>query len=271
MTMPELPEMENYRALLAERIVGHEISDVIIGREKSINMKPDEFARITRHHKIVNVERRAKYLIFHLENGYQLLLHLMLGGWMFYGKESEKPKRTVQVQLSFGENNLYFIGLRLGYLHVHTRETLHKELMSLGPEPLDKTFTVDIFMQIIAKHKGALKTTLLKQDVIAGIGNRYSDEILWQAKLLPHKKASTLVEPEIKQLFSSIQDILRQAIASGGYMENRLFIGDSHTGGYAKMMYVHDREGEPCKRCGHPITKTEMSSHATFYCGECQV
>lgn len=108
--MPELPEMENYKNLLSQRINGRAVTEVIINREKSVNESPNDFIGKVAGQKVRSIERRAKHLLFYLENGYILLLHLMLSGWLFYGMEEEKPDRTVQIQLSFGNQHLYFIG-----------------------------------------------------------------------------------------------------------------------------------------------------------------
>ncbi|MCR2822248.1 bifunctional DNA-formamidopyrimidine glycosylase/DNA-(apurinic or apyrimidinic site) lyase [Lederbergia panacisoli] len=268
--MPELPEMETYKLLLQQKIGGQTITDVVINREKSINTSTADFSRQVLNQKIETIDRRAKYLIFQMQNGCCLLLHLMLGGWMFYGREEEKPNRTVQVQLSFGEHHLYFIGLRLGYLHFLSRELLEQELQNIGPEPLNPNFSIDAFLLALKGRRGGLKTTLINQEFIAGIGNRYSDEILWHAQLLPDRKIHDLDRDQNVRLFDSIRFTLQQAIKNGGYMSERLFNGDSKTGGYKNMMYVHDEEGNPCKRCGSSIVKAEISSRKTFYCENCQ-
>ncbi|MBS4219913.1 bifunctional DNA-formamidopyrimidine glycosylase/DNA-(apurinic or apyrimidinic site) lyase [Bacillus sp. FJAT-49711] len=268
--MPELPEMETYKLLLQQKISGETITDVIINREKSINKEIADFSQQVLNQKIESVERRAKHLIFQLQNGSCLLLHLMLGGWMFYGKEEEKPDRTVQVQLSFGNQNLYFIGLRLGYLHLLSSEMLEKELQNIGPEPLDPNFSLDAFLDALKGRRSNIKTSLINQECIAGIGNRYSDEILWHAQLLPERKMHELDRDHFYRLYDSIKFILKQGIQNGGYMSEPLFFGDHRTGGYSRMMKVHGREGTPCERCASAIIKTEISSRKTYFCKNCQ-
>lgn len=267
--MPELPEMENYKILLNQKIGGSTITGVIINREKSINVKPNAFIKRIEGQKIEAIERKAKHLLFRLTNGDVLLLHLMLGGLMFYGTEEEKSDRTVQIRLSFDNHHLYFIGLRLGYLHLLSQKSMEQELADLGPEPLDVNFTMDSFLKLIGNRRGRLKTTLVNQEFLSGIGNRYSDEIAWHAQLLPERKMNELQEEEKVQLYQSIRSILQQAIREGGYMDFALFKGDTKTGGYNNT-YVYDREGEACKRCGAAIIKKKLSSRKTFYCNSCQ-
>lgn len=266
--MPELPEMETYKSLLWPLIGSQTITGVTINREKSINVPVEQFDSLVINQKIKVIERRAKYLVFQLQNGLNLLLHLMLGGRMFFGKEEDRPDRTVQVQLSFGNHHLYFIGLRLGYLHLVSPEMIQQEFQHIGHEPLDQNFSLHTFQTIMKDKRGGLKTTLLNQEVIAGIGNRYSDEMLWHAQLLPERKINELDHDDFVRLYKSMQYILQQGIQQGGYMEEPLFKGDLKTGGYD--MYVHSREGDNCRRCHSPIVMKEISSRKTYFCQSCQ-
>jgi formamidopyrimidine-DNA glycosylase len=268
--MPELPEMENYRVQLSEIVINKIIKEVIINREKSINVPPDFFVKEVKGQSISNIERRAKYLIFHLQNKKVLLLHLMLGGWMFFGKEEDKPKRTIQIQLSFGEKHLYFIGLRLGFLHLHSDTELKEIFSSLGPEPLQNSFNLAFFTEKIKERKGGIKSLLLDQDFIAGIGNRYSDEICFETGILPNRKVDSLNTDEVLRLFRSIKDVLARAAASGGYMEQPLYPLDTKTGRFLKLLKVHGRANEACIRCGSTIQEAMISSRKTFYCAICQ-
>ncbi|RFU64761.1 Fpg/Nei family DNA glycosylase [Peribacillus glennii] len=268
--MPELPEMENYRLLLSEKITGRVITGVHINREKSINVSILLFCDKVMNQTVARIERRAKHLLFHLQNGRVLLLHLMLGGWIYFGREEDKPERTIKVQLCFGDHHLYFIGLRLGYLHLYDGDSARQQLSDLGPEPLNGDFTLDMFLKMTAGKRGRLKMKLVDQQFISGIGNCYSDEICFHAKVLPTRDMNDLAQPEITQLYHSIRFILQQAIKHGGYMENPVYKGDSITGGSDALCKVYDREGEKCSRCGAVIIKEIVSSRKVFYCGSCQ-
>jgi formamidopyrimidine-DNA glycosylase len=268
--MPELPEMENYKRLLMENIGNKTITNIQVNREKSINVSIDFFIDCVRLQKVLHVERRAKLLVFHLENGYKLLLHLMLGGFMYFGREEDKPDRTVQIQFSFGEEDLYFIGLRLGYLHLLTESEVSDELEKLGPEPLDINYSLDAFLKLIEGKRGRVKTTLIDQEFLSGIGNCYSDEICYDAQILPTKGIDELTNEEGGNLFHSIRRVLNLGIENGGYMDQPFFPGDVRTGGVRKFLKVYDRESEQCSRCGDIIIKEEISSRKCFYCKGCQ-
>lgn len=268
--MPELPEMETYRLLLSEKMAGKTITQVEINREKSVNTPVNFFIHHVTRARVQSISRRAKHLLFHLDNDYVLLLHLMLGGWMYWGTPTDRPTRTFQVILSFGEYQLYFIGLRLGYLHLIPSTEVEERLVPLGPEPLSPTFTAQVLMERLERKRGKLKTKLVDQSWISGIGNCYSDEICFHAGLLPDKPIQSLTNAQIEQLSRSIPAVLREAIQRGGYMEQPLFKEDHLTGGYNHQCKVYDREGEPCFRCGQLIQKVEISSRKTFFCSQCQ-
>lgn len=266
--MPELPEMETYKKLLQDLMAGKNITGVEINRDQSINTPAGQFIKEVTGRRVVSVQRRAKYLMFHLENGNSLLLHLMLGGWMFFGKEEDRPDRTVQVKLTFTDQHLYFIGLRLGYLYLMIKSEMDKELQHLGPDPSDPHFSLSAFRQRVENRRGTLKAILVNQEIVSGIGNRYSDEILWSAELRPERKIMELGEAEMRRLFDAMKETLKQGIYHGGYMNEPLLKGDNRIGNY--HMRVHGLEGKPCPRCSKPIMMTKLSSHKTFYCSNCQ-
>jgi len=266
--MPELPEMETYKRLLTEKIVGKRIVECEVTREKSINIGVVPFKQQLNGTSITAIERRAKHLIFHLSSGKKMLLHLMLGGWIYFGNETDNPNRTKQISIHFHSGILYFIGLRLGYLHLLEENELNETLKNLGPEPLESAFSEEIFLPLLGKRKGSLKTLLTNQSFIAGIGNFYSDEICFEAGILPMKKANELTDGEKGNLYHAIQHVLRRGIQQGGYMEHPFFQHDTHTG--QVHAYIYDKEGQPCSRCAAKIQKGEISGKKTFFCTNCQ-
>lgn len=268
--MPELPEMENYKRLLSELVLNKPITSVEVTREKSINMTVAEFNYNVLNSRITKIDRRAKHLVFYLNNNKVLLLHLMLGGWIFYGTEDDKPDRTVQIRLSFENQHLYFIGLRLGYLHLLTLEDLEEKLGKLGPEPLESSFSYTNFIQMLSNKSTTLKVALTDQSFISGIGNCYSDEICFSGKVLPTRRTNELNILEAEDLYSSIESVLEEATKNGGYMDNPLYTGDALTGSFDAMCRVYDREGEPCVICGNPIIKEIISAKKSFFCKICQ-
>ncbi|WP_040949238.1 Fpg/Nei family DNA glycosylase [Gorillibacterium massiliense] len=291
--MPEMPEMETYRQQLIPRIVGRPLTQVEVTREHSINVPVSEFIKRVSGKRITDIRRRGKHLLFLLDSKDILLLHLMLGGSLFWGRDEDKPKRTVQVRLSFGEEHLHFIGLRLGYLHLVSAAEAKERLDKLGPEALEFTaasggataganngagsgetakpgLTEAEFNRLVAEKRGKLKVALTDQSFLAGIGNCYSDEICFAARILPVRTLQSLQAAEKASLYRSISAVLGEGVRAGGYMEMPLYVGDQLTGGFNALCRVYDRAYEPCLRCGAPLVRRDIGSRKSFCCESCQ-
>lgn len=269
--MPELPEMEHYRIELSKHLLDKEITGVQINREKSLNIAEALFKERVIGRKIIFVERRAKHLLFHLDNGRRLLLHLMLGGLIYLGDKEDRPSRNTQVEIEFAsEEVLYFIGLRLGYLHEMSAREADEALSHLGPEPLGRKMNLELFKKLLKKRRGSLKTVLVNQDVISGIGNCYADEIAFAARLRPTVKVQNLGEEDLERLYEAMRETLSEMTEAGGYMELPLTRDDIVTGGANDRLKVYDREGEPCPRCADRIVREEMNGRKVFYSPGCQ-
>jgi formamidopyrimidine-DNA glycosylase len=269
--MPEWPEMEHYRKQLGNLVCGPYIADVAVHRPRSINKPPEAFADALRGRRILFVERRGKHLLFHLDDGFRLLLHLMLDGYLYHGTEGLKPDSRYQVIIQFvNGNRLFFGGLRLGYLHHLPAKTAMETLRELGPEPFDPHLDEQGFARLFQNRRGALKPVLTDQRVIAGIGNCYADEICHEARVSPLAKVPSLKEDDWSRLFHAMRRVLKEAEEAGGYMDKPLFAGDSRTGGYNERMRVYEREGERCPRCGGTVRRETVSSKSTYFCPVCQ-
>ncbi|CAM3866255.1 bifunctional DNA-formamidopyrimidine glycosylase/DNA-(apurinic or apyrimidinic site) lyase [Cohnella lubricantis] len=271
--MPEWPEMDTYRRLLSPLVCGRTIQAVEVNREKTINEPVDVFQSALTGRKILFVERRGKHLLFHLDDGHRLLLHLMLGGWIYYGPESEPEREDsrYQVILELDDGNrLFFGGLRLGYLHRLTAKGAQEHLKDLGPDPFDPRLTEEAFTKRLGKRRGKLKPTLVDQKLVSGIGNCYSDEICFDAKVLPMAQIPDLSEETKQRLYHSMRQVLEEAAANGGYMDHKFSADDTFVGGFDEMCRVYDREGEDCPRCGTPIRLEHVSSRKMFFCPSCQ-
>ena len=269
--MPEWPEMEHYRERLSKLLGGIKIADTVVNREASINEPAETFAKGLANRTILFVERRGKHLLFHLDDGNRLVLHLMLGGYMHVGEAAPKEDGHYQVILRLADgSNLYFGGLRLGYLHRMTAKAALEQMKQLGPEPFDPRLTEEAFRKRLAGKRGKLKATLVDQKFIAGIGNCYSDEICFAAKLHPAAQASALSAEETARLYEAMKKVLKEAKEAGGYMDHPLTEGDNVTGGYNDRCLVYDRGGEPCRVCGAEIVHETLSGRKMFYCPNCQ-
>jgi formamidopyrimidine-DNA glycosylase len=269
--MPEWPEMETYRRMLNDRLCDRRIVRVTVNRARSINEPEDQFAANLTGTRVLFVERRGKQLVFHLDDGNRLLLHLMLGGWLAWGAEGPKEEDSFQIILEFDDGNrLYFGGLRLGHLHRMSAKEANEALKDLGPDPFDARLTPDVFRQRLSSRRGRLKSALTDQKFVSGIGNCYSDEICYDAFVYPGTAISALDGETLERLYHSMKKVLAEAASYGGYMDRPLTPGDRLTGGYDSRCRVYDREGEPCGRCGTPIAREELAGRKMFYCPHCQ-
>lgn len=271
--MPEIPEMETYKSMLAKTVVGKLITQIDVERPRSINLAVDEFTPTLHGQIIEKVSRRAKYLILQLHGGFSLITHMMLDGRLYYSEagmpESLPGKPDVILNFTDG-SKLYFCDLRLGFLHLVTSQQLQSELAGLGLEPLSPEFTFTNFMELFKKRRGVIKPLLIDQKIIAGIGNAYSNESLFAAAILPSRTVAQLQESEMKSLWQAILRVLREASANGGYIEEPYAAWDKLSGGHIPKFMVYDRGGEPCKVCGTLITETKIGGRWTYYCTACQ-
>jgi deoxyribonuclease-4 len=194
--------------------------------------------------------------LFHLDNGRRLLLHLMLGGLLYLGSSEDRPERTTQIEITFGPDLvLYFMGLRLGYLHILSAKEAEEVLAHLGPEPLGRRMNEERFISLLQNRRSSLKTALVNQDIIAGIGNCYADEIAFAAGLRPSAKLQNFDAADFSRLYHAMCEVLVKATEAGGYMEMPVIKGDTLTGGSNDICEVYDRGGETCSRCGDQIVK----------------
>jgi len=269
--LPEIPEMENYKKMLIRTIVGKPIISALVERERSINKTVSEFTAAVAGQSIDRVSRRAKYLIFHLSGGLYLLSHMMLNGRLFYGPDDSDLPGKPHVVLRFNDNNnLFFCDLRLGFVHLLTWDELEAELAGLGIEPLSSDFTWQAFAGLMERRRGVVKPLLIEQKIIAGIGNAYSNEILFAAGIMPDRTAPAIAEKELQRLWEAIPRVLQKGINNGGYIEEPYTDWDKLSGGQIPHFMVYDRGGQACKVCGTPIQESKLNGRWTYYCTICQ-
>ncbi|MFA5392988.1 MAG: DNA-formamidopyrimidine glycosylase [Candidatus Ratteibacteria bacterium] len=273
--MPELPEVETIRRQLVKDVVGKEIREVKVLVPKLIKeTSPVLFRRKIIGTEIINIRRRGKYLIFDLgtrKNKKILYLqaHLKLSGQLLY---SPGPEPAVDYHIRF----LFTDGSRLYYhdLRRFGGFTLRSEdpepLLNLGPEPLTPAFTFECWKRIVLGKNSRIKTFLLDQHRIAGLGNIYATEALFRAGIHPDRRVSTLQPDETKKLYQTIKSILKEALKAGGTSIQDYLKPDGSHGNFQKSLFVYRRKGEPCFRCGNPIRVQKDGSRSTYFCPSCQ-
>ncbi len=298
--MPELPEVENLRVGLEKNIVGQKIINVEVYKPKLVSGKGNiriasakkvmEFERGLIGEHFSEIERRAKNLIFRFSSGKVLLVHLKMSGQFVYkpkGKkatvngghpielsETELPNKHSHIIFELEKGTLYYNDTRMfGYLlYYPSLETFEKEnhFALLGLEPFDKKFTLEYFLEALSSKKGKIKSVLMDQKIVAGLGNIYADESLFEAKIRPDRGAISLKKPEIKLLHTAILRIMRRAVEVGGSSVATYRLLDDTRGNYAREHKVYGKSGQKCPRCGKPLKKILIQNRTTIFCPSCQ-
>lgn len=271
--MPEIPEIETVKRHLEQYVCDKTICAVAVQRPQTINVTPGQFSTSLLGQQIVKIQRRAKILIITFSNNTSILVHFMLEGYTQFFAVHEEVSDPASVIFTFANGErLAFFSMYLGYIHFvpTTQLTEMPELAKLGPEPLSPQFTVNMLRHILASRRGMIKPLLMDQKFIAGIGNVYSNEILFCSRILPTRKAAKLNALEIDRLFACLQKILKQAVAAGGVYDIKFTNDDTLTGGYTPHLKVAYRTGKSCYICGTKIKTKRVGGRNAFFCPVCQ-
>jgi formamidopyrimidine-DNA glycosylase len=280
--MPELPEVETLRRDLEKEVVGKRIKQVDVSGMRSIRRHPNKkhFAGKLEGRKITGVNRRGKYLLVKLEGGDILVVHLGMSGQLLRSKGSakEKPDKHTHVVITFTQaGRLRFIDPRtFGEMFVTTPEELPGEVPELGHlgfDPIDQMMSWTQFAEMLRDRKGKLKVLLMDQKFVAGIGNIYSDEILFAAGLRYDRSSESLSTQEIRRLYRAMVETLQEAIKHRGSSladeQYRDLFGE--VGEFQSLHKVYDREGQACRRCRSTIVRVKANGRSSFLCPQCQV
>ena len=244
--MPELPEVETIKRYLEKVIVDKKIASVEVLSEKQFLGKAKDIIGA----KITGLERRAKYLIIKLSNEKSLLIHLKLTGQLVWRPEVlESPGKTTRIIIYFDRGALFFNDRRkFGWIRITTnnKELITNNLAKLGPEPFSQDFSVDYLKQIFQKTSRPIKLVLLDQKKIAGIGNIYASEALFEAKINPKKPAKTLNQKEISRLKEAIVYVLKQGLKYGGSSaaDEAYIRPDGSLGKFQQHFSVYQKQGQ---------------------------
>ncbi|HLD79911.1 MAG TPA: bifunctional DNA-formamidopyrimidine glycosylase/DNA-(apurinic or apyrimidinic site) lyase [Candidatus Nanoarchaeia archaeon] len=267
--MPELPEVETIVRQLQKKVAGKRIKKAE-AYDKIVDPRIKNFSSIS----ITSVRRRAKYIIVELSNGQYLLTHLgMTGHFHFVDLDQKRAPNNherfmvAKFQFSDGSFLTHNSIRKFGHMKLVTKKQLEALSAKHGPEPLEKSFTLQIFQETLAKKsKANIKTTLMNQSIIAGIGNIYAQEALYFAGISPFRQAGSLSEKEAKALYTEIRRILQQAIKHhGSTVDNYSNLEGS--GGFQNYLAVYQKE--KCEK-GHSLQKKTIGGRGTSYCSTCQ-
>jgi len=286
--MPELPEVETTVRGLKRRVLARTFLDVWTDSPKIIKKpkKIEELKKKIKGRKIIRVWRRGKNIIFDLSGGYSLLIHqkltghLLVGKWKLKGQKWEASKEGplrepvnlyIRVMFWLSGNLMLALSDLRKFAKVELWKTKELKFDNLGIEPLSKNFTFSKFKEkIYSRKNGRIKEVLMDQRLIAGIGNIYSDEALWRAKIHPFRTVSSLKEEELKVLYKAIKEVLRKGIMLKGESISDYRNIEGKKGKFDLERKVYRREGKKCFRCGTKIKRKKIGGRSTYFCPLCQ-
>lgn len=287
--MPELPEVETVRRGLSELLPGHRIVSVEHDAPKIFPNDPQQVAAFMVGATIERVDRRAKVLLLRLNTNYSVVIHLKMTGQLVYrGDKGERfgaghpndslvhelPDKTTHVQFQLDGARLFFNDQRkFGWVKlIPTPEVPNIDFMQkVGPEPLEPAFTYDVFKQQLFRRKNSnIKSVLLDQTIIAGIGNIYADESVFAAKIHPLTIVKDIPESKLHVLYRELLAVLLLSIEKGGSSDKNYVNAKGKKGSYLTFARVFRREGKPCDVCGTTIIKTRVAGRGTHICPHCQ-
>ena len=270
--MPELAEVETVRRTLKKQLLGKRIRKVDILYNGIIASNLDDFKKNIFNEEFIDILRKGKYLIFELNN-YYLVSHLRMEGKYFIKGIDEKIEKHEHVIFTLDDISLRYHDTRkFGKMYLVNKDQLYSlsPLNLLGKEPWDNDLNIGYLKDKLSSSKH-IKTLLLDQSIIAGIGNIYADEILFKSKINPNRLGKDLSDKDLQNIIDSTKTILEKSIECGGTTIRSYTSSLGVIGHYQDYLMVHQRENEKCKICNSIIIKTRINGRGTYYCPKCQV
>ena len=272
--MPELPEVETVKETLKKLILNKKITNVKINYPNIIEYpNSDEFKKQIINETIIDMKRRGKWLMFELNN-YYLLSHLRMEGRYYFkqiGDEELKHEHVI-FELDKKYELRYIDARKFGKMHLLPKNNIEdvKPLNELGLEPWDNNLNIKYLKEKYKNKKLPIKTVILDQSIIVGIGNIYADEILFLSKINPLKKANLLADKDLENIIKYTREVLERAIKDGGTTIKSYESSEGVHGRFQANLLVHNHEGEKCKNCLSKIIKIRVGGRGTYYCPTCQ-
>lgn len=269
--MPELPEVETVRKALLRKLKGKRIKDIEIYYNKIFECDISKVKKAVQNQMINDIKRKGKWLIFCLED-YYLLSHLrMEGKYVCKGFNDKHQKHELVIFNIDDDFELRYIDSRkFSKMVLVLKKDLNKSPISkLGPEPWDEKADIYLFDKI-SKKNVSIKTLLLDQEIISGIGNIYANEILFASGINPLKKGKDVTFDECQLIVNKARNILKEAIKLGGTTIKSYESSEGVKGGFQSYLKVHMKEGEFCPNCNEKIIKEKVNGRSTYYCKRCQ-
>jgi len=276
--VPELPEVESLRQMLAHSAVGRTFRHATVKEARLRRSVSAELASVITGRTIERIGRRAKYLLIEVAGDQIMLVHLGMSGSLthrghgFDAGPFDPRHDHIEFALDDGSVLVYNDPRRFGLIKIVKRAELNNiaELKYLGPEPLGVEFSGGYLWKATRGRTAAIKNLLMDQRIVAGIGNIYASEILFRARVRPSRRGGRVTRDEVGRIVAATQEVLRAAIGSRGTTFRSYRDSRGQPGRFAQLLAVYDREGKPCLKCSTPIRAVVLGQRSTFYCPRCQ-
>lgn len=271
--MPELPEVETVRRTIESKICNKKIISVEVNNDDVLDgISKSDFIQMLEGNHVTEMKRRGKYLIFCFAGGERVILHLRMTGQLVFFEQEFWGDRHCHVVVRFNQGGFYYRDVRRfgRFCPIGVGGKTECGMNKLGYEPMDRKFTVNYVKDGVFMRHCSVKSRILDQHFIAGIGNIYADEILFDARIHPERMCCDLTNCQIKRLKKSSENILQKAIEHRGTTFSDFRDGYGEIGGHQEHLAVFHRAGEPCPVCGTKIERIKCGGRSTFFCPKCQ-
>jgi formamidopyrimidine-DNA glycosylase len=267
--MPELPDLEVIRQVLSPRLAGAEIVSASVLRPVVVrNLLGDDLAPFLVGRRLSGIGRRGKYLLLPLaQPAIWLVINPMLAGRLRYGEPlpRSRVRDALVIGLAGGLELRYHDARDMGKVYLAEHLDQVPGFSGLGPDADDPALTLDLFRERLRRHSGEIKGVLTEQTFVAGIGNAYSDEICWHARIYPFRRRAALSAEDVARLYASMREVLARAV---GILQVR--VGEAIDVEVRDFLAVHGKPGQPCPRCATPISEVTRQKRSTHFCRTCQ-
>lgn len=269
--MPELPEVETTKRGIAAHIIGKKIARVTVRESRMRWPVPGDFAQQLEKHTLLDISRRAKYLLFQLKHGF-FMIHLGMSGSLRVVDADTPIQKHDHIDIALDDKILRFNDPRRfgSVLWLGASPFEHPLLAKLGPEPFSENFNGDYLFQQSRKKKLAAKNFIMDNHVVVGVGNIYANEALFISGVRPGKAAGRLSRAQCDRLARAIVEVLDASITMGGTTLRDFVGGDGKPGYFQQTLRVYDRAAEPCRVCDSTIKHSRLGQRSTYYCPQCQ-
>ena len=279
--MPELPEVEVVRRGLEDHVVGYTFRSVEVLHPRAVLGNDADLTEVLPGLTVTGTGRRGKFMWLELSDGNALLVHLRMSGQMIVGKPGMANSRHLRIRSVLerdGEEiELAFIDQRIFGSWQWVPMTFDRDLTvpanipHIAPDPFEQSFDVVEVARTMRRKNVAVKTILLDQSVVSGIGSIYADEAMWAVGVKPTRKGKALRQRDAVALLEESREVMARALEAGGTSFDALYVNvDGASGYFARSLNAYGREDEPCLRCGAPIHRTTVNQRSSYYCPECQ-